>query len=93
MEHYAYSPVSLPHPPAVPAGDALPRLRAVTVVSTERQDDASRHTLWCVAHVDHVVVAQDRVRLIRTDAGLVVDVPAAAVVPYAAAMPNGARHS
>jgi hypothetical protein len=50
------------------------------VVLQDYRDAAGAHTTRCFAQVDHMIVAPERVQLIRTDAGLVVDLPADAVV-------------
>jgi hypothetical protein len=77
------SPVSPQCQTPVPAGASLPRLHSVVVVFTDRRDDESIHTTRCFAHVDRVVFAEERVQLIRTDAGLVFDLPSEAVAQIA----------
>jgi hypothetical protein len=74
------SAASPQHQTPVPASASLSGFRSVLVVLQDYRDAAGAHTTRCVAQVDHVVVAPERVQLIRTDAGLVVDLPAEAVV-------------
>jgi hypothetical protein len=61
------------------ASASLPGFHVVVVLHASR-DAAGTHITWCVARVNHVVCAPRRVQLIRTDAGLVIDLPAEAVV-------------
>jgi hypothetical protein len=49
----------------------------------EHRDAERADTTRCIAQVDQVVCAHGRVQLIRTDAGLVIDLPAEAVAQLA----------
>jgi hypothetical protein len=60
------------------ASASLPGFHVVVVLQASR-DVEGTHTTRGVAHVNHVVCAPGRVQLIRTDAGLVIDLPTEAV--------------
>ena len=75
----AFPPSQTPSAPSA----ALPGFHTVVVVLHEHRDAERAHTTRCLAHVDQVVCAHGRVQLIRTDAGLVMDLPAQAVTQFA----------
>jgi hypothetical protein len=58
---------------------SLPGFHDVVVVMQEHRDAECAHSTRCVAQVDQVVCAHGHIQLIRTDAGLVIDLPAEAV--------------
>ena len=72
-------------PPQTPsaASASPPGFHNVVVVLHEHRDAERVHTTRCIAQVDQVVCAHGRVQLIRTDAGLVIDLPAEAVAQLA----------
>jgi len=75
----AFPPSQTPSAPSA----SLPGLHNVVVVLQEHHDAERAHTTRCRAQVDQVVCVHGCVQLIRTDAGLVTDLPAQAVTQFA----------
>jgi hypothetical protein len=72
-------------PPQTPsaASASVPGCYTVVVVVHEHHDARGAPTTRCITHVDQVICASERVQLIHTDAGLVMDLPAAATAQLA----------